>query len=336
MPRAGFKEARQVIVDYLEQTARPLSFGLDEVAYRGRRTREVTLAGFKDLLLPLFLAALTVLNTMRGSVYERREEIYVYNSVGIAPRYVFFMFLAEACVYAVVGSILGYILSQGTGRILTMLDLTGGLNMTFTSITTVYSSLAIFAVVLLSTWFPARSAMEIAAPAEESGWDLPEVEDDHLQFDLPFSFRSRERLGVLAFFRRWASNHGEGSIGHFIADEPEIALDSKPDLQGRFAALPSIHSTIWLKPFDLAVSQHLAIAMPSDPGTGEYKVQLAIRRLSGTREAWLRLNQPFVAQLRRQFLHWRAASSEEQNELFDEGRSLLEASIEPTAPLTRA
>ena len=31
---------------------------------------------------------------MRGSVYERREEIFVYNAVGIAPRYVFAMFFS--------------------------------------------------------------------------------------------------------------------------------------------------------------------------------------------------------------------------------------------------
>ncbi len=87
------------------------------------------MAGLLDMLIPLIIAALTVLNTMKGSVYERRDEIAVYNAVGIAPRYIFFMFIAEAFVYAVVGSMLGYLLSQGTGRLLSALDLTGGMNM---------------------------------------------------------------------------------------------------------------------------------------------------------------------------------------------------------------
>ena len=113
---------------------------------------------------------------MRGSVYERSSEIFVYNAVGIAPRYVFFMFMAEAMVYAVVGSVLGFLLSQGVGRVLTELGWTGGLNMTYASLPTIYASLTIVAAVFISTYFPARSAMNIAKPADEAGWKLPEPE----------------------------------------------------------------------------------------------------------------------------------------------------------------
>jgi hypothetical protein len=183
MGKAGFREAKQEIESHLEKTAQPAFYGLDGVAYRGLRTRKLTLAGLLELLVPLLIAGLTVLNTMRGSVYERRAELYVYNAVGIAPRYVVAMFLAEAFVYAVVGSVLGYLLSQGVGRVLSALNLTGGLNMTFTSIATIYASLAIAAAVFVSTWFPARSAMDIASPAEESGWKLPEP-------DAPLSLRN--------------------------------------------------------------------------------------------------------------------------------------------------
>ena len=323
MPDSDYREARQVIESYMEQTAKPLSYGIDGVAYRGRRARESSLAGFIDLLIPLVIAALTVLNTMRGSVYERRDEIYVYNSVGIAPVHVFLMFMAEAAVYAVVGSVLGYILSQGNGRILTILDLTGGLNMTFSSITVIYSSLAIFGAVFLSTWFPAKAAMEIAKTAEEAGWDLPEPEGNRLQLEMPFSFRPRERLGVLAFIDRWVRNHGEGGAGRFFSDHPEIALDSDRETGPDWAYLPYFTATIWLKPFDLAVSQRLLIAMPRNPETGEYEAQVTLEHLSGTRESWLRLNRGFVAQIRRHFLHWRAVGLTEREELVAETRERL-------------
>ncbi|NLF22890.1 MAG: ABC transporter permease, partial [Lentisphaerae bacterium] len=154
MGQAVFATARHEITAYLEQTGRETSYGLDGTAYLGRRAREQSLSGLVDLLIPLVIAALTVLNTMKGSVYERRSEIFVYNAVGIAPRYIFFMFVAEAMVYAVVGSMLGYLLSQGVGRALTALGWTGGMNMNFTSLATVYASLAIAAATLLSTWFP--------------------------------------------------------------------------------------------------------------------------------------------------------------------------------------
>jgi hypothetical protein len=317
----GHRVARGAIDDHLERTAQPAYFGLDGVAYRGLRARQLTLAGLLDLLVPLLLAGLTVLNTMKGSVYERRGEIRVFNAVGIAPRYIVMMFLAEAMVYVVVGSVLGYLLSQGVGRVLTAYGLTGGLPMTFTSLATIYATLAIAAAVLLSTWFPARDALEIAAPAEESGWELPEPDGDELELELPFTFRPRGRLAVLAFFERWFSAHGEGSAGPFLASVPELRLADAEDEHG---LLPELSLVVWLKPFDLAVSQNVTLHVPFDSRTGEYQARLRLRRSSGTREAWLRLSRTFVAELRRHFLHWRAVTEGEETEMLAEARGLLE------------
>lgn len=320
MPDAGYKEAKDAIDQFLEQTGEPLYYGLDGIAYKGKRTREVSLAGLVDLIIPLIIAGMTVLNTMRGSVYERRNEIFVYNAVGIAPRFVFFIFFAEAFVYVVVGSVLGYVLSQGTGRILTVLDMTGGLNMTFTSISTIYASLTIGVATFASTYFPARSAMEISAPAEDAGWALPEPEEDLLSFDLPFSFRAQGRIAILAFFDRYLQDHGEGSAGRFFAGSPEMAVQES---DGGY--VPQVTTTIWLKPFDLAVSQRMTISIPDDPETGQYKAHIAMERLSGTRESWMRLNRGFVALVRRHFLHWRAVTPEQIAEMFEEAKERLKA-----------
>lgn len=317
----GHRVARAAIDEHLERTALPAYFGLDGVAYRGLRARQLTLAGLLDLLVPLLLAGLTVLNTMKGSVYERRGEIRVYNAVGIAPRYIVMMFLAEAMVYVVVGAVLGYLLSQGVGRVLTAYGLTGGLPMTFTSLVTIYATLAIAAAVLLSTWFPARDALEIAAPAEESGWELPEPEGDALELELPFTFRPRGRLAVLAFFERWFSAHGEGSAGPFLASVPELRLADEDDERG---LLPELAVTVWLKPFDLAVSQGVTLSVPFDPRSGEFQARLKLHRTSGTREAWLRLNRTFVRDLRHHFLHWRAVTEADEEEMLAEARGMLE------------
>jgi hypothetical protein len=277
----------------------------------------------------LLIAAFTVLNTMKGSVYERKSEIYVYNAVGIAPRYVFFIFFSEAMVYVVVGSVLGYLLSQGTGRILTEMGWTGGTTMAFSSISTIYASLALSGAVIVSTWIPARTAMEISAPAEEAGWELPEPDGDRLIFDLPFNFRPQGRVAVLAFLHRYLLDHGEGSSGKFYAGGPIVAASLE---EGSIASgerdreprvIPRITVTIWLKPFDLAVSQHLTIHLPRDPDTGLYKACVTIVRLSGTRESWLRLNNGFVGLIRRHFLHWRAVTREERKEMLAEAGELM-------------
>lgn len=319
----SFRDAREEVLRFLEQRARPAFYGVDGTAYRGSRMRVSSFAGLVDLIIPLIIAALTVLNTMKGSVYERKDEIYVYNAVGIAPKFIFFMFFAEAFVYAVVGCVAGYLLSQGTGSILTALDLTGGLNMTFASVNSIYASLAVVAAVFISTYFPAKSAMEIAAPAEESGWQMPEPNGDTYSFNLPFTFDRRERVAVLAFFRRFLLDHGEGGAGNFSAGPPHFDVQGSPE-GGPENVVPSIHATIWLKPYDLGVSQTLAIETPLDPETGDFIAALKLVRTSGTRESWTRVNRNFMVGVRKQFLHWRAVLPPMKADLYEEARQQIE------------
>lgn len=319
-PSLSPKAARAEIETFMEQSGRQTFFGLDGYAFLGRRARESNFVGLVDMLIPLIIAAMTVLNTIRGSVYERKDEIFVYNAVGIAPRHIFFMFFAEAFVYAVVGSVLGYILSQGTGRLLTALNLTGGLNMTFTSLGTIYASLTIAASVFISTWFPARTAMKIASPVEDLGWQLPAPEGDRLRFRLPFTFDWHDRIAVLAFFRRYFIDHSEGSSGPFYTGMPVMGVADMADPLDRGGLVPSLEVPVWLKPFDLGVSQSLAITLPKDAETGEYVAEITLHRRSGTLENWKRLNAFFVGRVRQHFLHWRAVKPEERAEMFEEAR----------------
>ncbi len=327
MDGAPFKAAKGSIDNYLERSGRLTYYGLDGVAYLGQQSREKSMAGMVDLLIPLVIAALTVLNTMKGSVYERRDEIFVYNAVGIAPRYIFFMFIAEAMVYAVVGVMLGYICSQGAGRVLTSLGWTGGINMNFTSLSTVYASLTIVAATFLSTYFPARSAMEIAKPTEKAGWSLPKTETDELQLSLPFTFTHYDRIAVLGFFHKFFVNHGEGSSGPFFAGDPRLGVSPELDKLANGSYVPRIQVPVWLKPFDLGVSQRVTIELPTDPETGEFISRMTLTRLTGTRESWDRLNKAFVAHVRRHFLHWRAVSEDMKKDLYEEARIKLEHDI---------
>ena len=324
MGNVPYSVAKGEIMMYKEQSGAECSYGLDGTAYQGRRARTRTLSGIVDLLIPLLIAAITVLNTMKGSVYERRNEIYVYNAVGIAPKYIFFMFVAEALVYAIVGTVVGCLLAQGVGRILALLGVTAGLDMNFASLTTVYASIAIAAATLLSTWFPARTAMEIAKPADNAGWTLPEPdEDDSLSLLLPFTFTHFDRIAVLAFFHDYFDGFGEGSAGTFFAAEPQLKIANRLDDLADNAYIPALEVRVWLKPFDLGVSQRIEIELGTDPDTKEYIARMILTRISGTREAWMRLNKPFVAAVRRQFLHWRAVDDDQKATLFAAAQTLL-------------
>ena len=313
-----YKDQRRLVLDYLERTGQPAYYAVDGVAYYGSRRRETTVAGLLQLLVPILIAALTVFNTMRGSVYERKDEIFVYNAVGVAPNHVFFMFMAEACVYSVVGAMLGYILSQATGRVLSACHLTGGLNMDYSSIETVYASLAICAAVLLSTILPARDAARLASPSGVVSWTVPEAKLDVMEFNLPFTFTAHDRVAVISYFRRWLEANGAGSSGPFYCAPPVTQLKIGTEL------VPALTSTIWLKPYDLGVSQHLEIALPTDPETGEFIARITLVRQSGHVASWQRTVKPFLTALRKQFLNWRATTEEDRTAMYAEAKQLLQ------------
>ena len=316
-PAVEYKEQRRLVLQYLERIGEPAYYATDGTAYYGYRQRAKTIAGLLQLLVPILIAALTVFNTMRGSVYERKEEIYVYNAVGIAPNHVFFMFMAEACVYAVVGAMCGYVLSQATGRVLTVLNLTGGMNMDYSSIETIYASLAIVAAVMLSTIIPARDAARLASPSGVASWAVPEMRNNTMEFNLPFTFSGHDRVAVISYFNRWLDSNGAGSSGPFYCSSPEPRLERTGEL------VPALVSTVWLKPYDLGVSQKMKISLPTDPETGEYVAHVELVLLSGNVAAWERTVKPFLSSLRKQFLNWRATTQADRKEMFAEAKAIL-------------
>lgn len=323
MPPVSYREQRQLISEYLERTGTQSFYAIDGMAYEGSRARGKEVGGLIEMLIPILLASMTVFNTMRGSVYERREEIYVYNAVGIAPNHIFFMFMAEACVYAVIGAMAGYLLSQIVGTVLTMLHVTGGLNMDYSAIETIYASLAIVAAVLFSTLIPARAASRLALPSDEASWTLPTAEGDLMNFTLPFTFTPHDRVAVISYFHRWLDANGEGSSGSFYCAPPRLRTIPDPDEKSAGGIIPGIESTVWLKPYDLGVSQKVQIFLPTDPETGEFIARITLERLSGTISAWNRTVLPFLTALRKQFLNWRAVSDAERAEMFEESKMLF-------------
>lgn len=222
-PAVSYHTQRELVDDYLESIGIPAYYAIDGMAYLGRRYYGKSLNGLIELLIPLLIAALTVFNTMRGSVYERREEIFIYNALGIAPNHVFFMFMAEACVYGVMGAMLGYLLSQITGTALVGLGVQG-LSRDYSSIETVYVSMVLVVTVLLSALMPAREAARIASPSGEAGWSMPKVDGNRLQFNLPFTFTPHDRMAIISYFYRWLDANGEGMLGAVFRPSAGIAV----------------------------------------------------------------------------------------------------------------
>jgi hypothetical protein len=329
-----YAAANELITQHLERTGEMTYYGLDEVAFWGGKFRAGSMKGFLDLLLPIILSALTVLNTMRGSVYERKNELYVFNAVGLAPNHIRFLFLAEACVYAVVGAVGGYLLAQGVGTTLEGLnpqwlglatDATSfksylGVTMNYSSLSVVLVTVVIMVVVFASSIFPARMASQLAAPAETMTRERQGAEGDVLELDLPFTFNQRDRVAIIPYFMDWFDNYGEGSAGEFFCSPPEPAIRKAAD--GHLA--PAVSTITWLKPYDLGVSQHVEVVVRYDPETGDNLATVVMTRRSGDKESWERCCHAFIGFLRKRFLTWRAVSDEDRAHLLARGQELLD------------
>ncbi len=319
LTKAGsHRRVREILDRYLEKTGSKAFYGIGGTAYFGAKFRRPRGANYLELLIPLLIASLTVLNTMRGSVYERKDEIYVYNAVGLNPSHVFFLFIAEACVYAVVGALGGYLVANLAGKLVGLLGLDIGLTINYSSIYAVMYSAVIMAAVLASTWFPARAAARLAAPAEEMKWRVPPPRDGVIRFDLPFTFNTRDRVAIVAYFMGWLDQFGEGSSGKFFCSPPACGLETA---QGRVASY--VRTTAWLRPYDLGVSQDVTIHLSEDPGTGQTTARLTLRHLSGGVSAWVRTNYLFLKVLRKHFLDWRVVPEAEKAAFLERARHLL-------------
>ena len=283
------------------------------------------LSGLGALFIPILIAALIVLNTMMGAVYERFQEIGIYSAVGLAPNHIAALFLAEAAVFATVGAVFGYLIGQVLVLGLYEQGLLGGLELNYSSLSAISATLIVMATVFLSTLYPAKKAADMAVPDVTRKWEFPEPDGDRWVFDFPFTVGGAEVLGMYTYLTRVFESYGEGSVGDFVADNVRF---TSQDLHGE--PQYEIYLTAWLAPYDLGISQNVELkAIP----TGEhniYKIEVVINRLSGDVASWKRINRGFLNVLRKRFLVWRTIPPELKHQYAGEGQQILRGEVQET------
>jgi len=275
-------------------------------------------SGMSNLFIPILIASLIVLNTMMGSVYERFKEIGIYSSVGLAPVHIGSLFIAESCVFAILGAIAGYLIGQVIAKIFTTFGILAGLTLNYSSLSAVSSTMMVMAVVLMSTIYPARKAAQMAVPDVTRRWILPKPEGDIWQFEFPFTISGKEILGLYVFFKEYFSSYEEESVGNFYTQDTQLSMFKHKDENGFLVSFKS-----WLAPFDLGVSQEVKMRAIPTGEYGIYDIHLEIDRLSGEINTWVRLNRRFLNIIRKQFLIWRTVSVEVKDEYRVEGEKIF-------------
>lgn len=304
-----------IMAPLMNRIALDFFVGRDKDTYLYSSIGMTSFSGMGNLFVPILIAALIVLNTMLGAVYERVREIGIYSSVGLAPVHIAFLFLAEACVYAIVGAVLGYLMGQAIATTLVNFGWLAGLTLNYSSMSTVVATIIVMVVVLLSTMYPALKASRMAVPDIERKWKLPEPEGDVWHFNLPFTVLAEEALGLNVFMRDYFEAHADESASDFYTDQVAFSEAAEDAYQ--------IGMMVWLAPYDLGVSQ--SIKFVTSPVGGEeedlYKITLEVHRESGEIASWKRVNRRFLNLLRKQLLIWRTFSVDIRAEFHERGRT---------------
>ena len=313
-----------LVQSFLSRAGFRIFVGLPDEAGRLRSLAYTSLGvtsmeGLGALFIPMLIAALIVLNTMMGAVYERFREIGVYSSVGLAPVHIAFLFIAEASVYGVLGVTVGYLVGQVTAKLLIVFDLLGGVSLNYSSLSAIASSLLVMVVVLLSAFYPARVASQLAVPDVVRRWQLPEPDGDVWRFSFPFTVNRQAIESLCGYLHTYFSDYGHESVGKLYTEKTRIVVDEREDGERIY----SVQLLVWLAPFDMGVSQYLQFTVEPTEINNIFGIELYIERVSGPVAFWQRLNLGFMLMMRQQFLLWQTLKAEVQEDHAKVGRSVM-------------
>lgn len=291
-------------------------------------------SGVPNIIIPLLISVLIVLNTMISSVYERKGEIAVYTSVGLAPSHVGFLFVAEAMALAVISVVIGYLVAQVSAAFLSATPLWAGITVNYSSMAGVAAMLLVMVVVLISVLYPARVAARIAIPDVNRTFTLPEPVNDTIEVILPFLMKYREHKSIGGFIHNYLVSHRDISHGIFSTGPVEIVFScSTVDEIHKMVAesdrpddLRCLHlrTNVWLAPFDFGIMQMVNIQFcPAMEGQDFLEIKITLHRQSGESGVWKRINTAFLHELRKQLLVWRSYDHEAHEQLKDSFQKVL-------------
>jgi LysM repeat protein len=278
-----------------------------------------SVGGLAKIVVPIILCILIVMNTMLGTVEERKGEVGMLGAIGLSPRQISFLLLSESTVFSVLGIIVGMFV--GLAFATTIAHFPGflrDLSFNFTSLASTMLAIGTGVVVLVATLVPSKRAAAMAAPSGMGKWALPDAGDEGvIDFVLPFTLTRGNAVGMVAFFRRFLLNHTDATSLDFNCRDVAVMLREQPE------AAMVVATRMWLAPYDLDVAQDLEMRIVPTDKEGIFSVVIHLRRVSGTEEAWLRTNYRFIDLVRQQFLLWRNLDKTVRGDYIGEGAGLL-------------
>jgi hypothetical protein len=277
-------------------------------SYLVKIAKNQSVQGVWKILLPILLVILIMVNTMLGTVDERKEEIKMLGAVGLAPKHVRTLYLAEASVYGVFGVVFGVTMGLIVELVTRYVNL--GLDVNYASLTTMLLAILVLIIVIIATIVPASHAAKLATPSGSEAWSLPITGAGVIDIRLPFTMTLNNGTGIFAFIHEYFSGHKDSTSPDFRIGDMQPRVNNEP------GTVPSLklNGKIWLAPYDIAVSQDVELDLCQVEGQPLFCVMYKSRKLTGELSAWEKGNYVFVDLLRKQFLIFRTLSNEKKCE----------------------
>lgn len=299
VPTETHAEAQALARALSQSLAFPIYYGSPEGTHVIASTIPLP-QGPTALLIPLLIGGLIIFNTLLGSIAERRREIHVFTSMGLAPLHVGALFLAEGLTYGLLGSIFGYVAGQGLATLLAKAGLLGELTLNYSGTHAITTMLMVMVVVVLASLFPAYMAGRLAVPSSDMTWRVPEPRGDTIEDTLPFTVTPRTANGVMFFLYEYLEVHREGGVGDFSTDD--LRADSHVCAGHEMLR---VAATVWLAPYDLGIRQQVQLWVAETDLEDVLEIHIRLVRGSGQVASWRKLNRVFLGDVRRQLLGWR-------------------------------
>jgi hypothetical protein len=320
------EDMRNTAMKLVDRFGLTLFSGEADGTYIYNASDTLSYSGVPNILIPLIISIFIVLNTMIGSVYERKREIGIYTSVGLAPSHVSFLFVAESLAFAVLSVVLGYLMAQTLAGIFAGTWLWSGITVNYSSLSGVAAMVLVILVVLISVIYPSRVAANIAIPDVNRSWKLPEARGNILEVNFPFLMNYQEHRSIGGFIYEYFNSHKDvshgifstGNIGFgFVCPIPQQLSKNKSDCRNNNQCCRNscmdIETKVWLAPFDFGIMQQVETRFcPSTEETGYLEIKVTLTRESGESNSWRRINKGFLHAFRKQLLLWRSLDDEEK------------------------
>ena len=194
----------------------------------------------------------------------------------------------------------GYLAGQIITMGLSQWDLLGGMSLNYSSLSTVYATMVVMAIVFLSTLYPAKKAADMTVEDVTRRWSPPPPDGDDWRFEFPFTVTVPEALPLSGYLNHIFQTHEDSSAEDFVAEG--TTLDAIP---GDTLDTYHVAATVWLAPYDLAISQDVRLELEPVLHERLYRILIVIRRRSGDLAQWQTINRRFFTVLRKRFLVWR-------------------------------